>query len=738
MISKYSNFLIDKLLESVMVSSADFLSILDGMTNTAIGNKLYGVIVGKHDVKTNYNLIGLSDKNDEISFLPDSQYQRFKEKGENPWTKTKSKSKIGRMVRQLLMDNGSNVTDAQIEEFVNQFKAEWDKRNSTNRKIEVVNGDKILYWYNQNNYYGGGGTLGNSCMRFPEKNKYMKIYASNPNKISMVILTEDNKLIARALLWKLDQSENGKKIYLDRVYYKNDSDYRYVHDWVFENIAKGDESIFASHSKIGGGEMMCKLENTKFEEYPYADTFHYLYKRLEGDKIAGDGMVSNVNRSSEYPNFVVSEILDTAGREDIKTHRYSISLDVYIKRDDAVFIESLDSYIYKKDAKYSNYTGSYYLEKEVIYSKLMEDWIPNRSAVDHPKYGVIPTNYLVNVITEYTGSKTTTLGIYSDMRNNYESCTKSEEMLKNGDEYFRAGNSPVYSARDYDVKLKISDIWGYDYPNFICFKIYQVKDQDEFPKIVGELKIPYVERHIYFITKETSDFFNIPVKETDRYAYPTDYIERLDIDFYFDYLKIKDEIKASEEITIKHDEFMKEIHDFRLATDSSYRENANAQEIKKKLNKDKYEVLKEIVDNSIDEVIKNIDPIRFKRMLEHSGSNRLNDGEISIMMKLMPLSYIYYMLTDSWNSSYREVRNFLYSKNASISSDVAEVAAALTIYELRIMIHGAFDRNLDKFINDLKLEINNFDFKSYLLSNYNKDKLYKAYSDLDLGIDPSR
>ncbi len=92
MISKYSNFLIDKLLESVMVSSADFLSILDGMTNTAIGNKLYGVIVGKHDVKTNYNLIGLSDKNDEISFLPDSQYQRFKEKGENPWTKTKSKS----------------------------------------------------------------------------------------------------------------------------------------------------------------------------------------------------------------------------------------------------------------------------------------------------------------------------------------------------------------------------------------------------------------------------------------------------------------------------------------------------------------------------------------------------------------------------------------------------------------------------------------------------------------------
>lgn len=737
MISKYSNFLIDKLLESVMVSSADFLSILNGMTNTAIGNKLYGVIVGEHDVKTNYNLIGLSDKNDEISFLPDSQYQRFKEKGENPWTKTKSKSKIGRMVRQLLMDNGSNVTDAQIEEFVNQFKAEWDKRNSTNRKIEIVNGDKILYWYNQDHYYGGGGTLGNSCMRFPEKNKYMKIYASNPNKISMVILTEDNKLIARALLWKLDQSTSGKKIYLDRIYYKNDSDYRYVHDWVFENIAKGDESLFASHSKIGGGEMMCKLENIKFEEYPYADTFNCLYKRLEGGKITGDGMVSNVNKSSEYPNFVISELLDTAGREDIKTHRYSVSLDVYIKRDDAVFIESLDSYIYKKDAKYSNYTGSYYLEKEVIYSKAMDDWIPNKIAVDHPKYGVIPTSYLVDVITEYIGTKTTTLGIYHDMRN-YQSCTKSEKMLKNGDEYFRATNSPVYSARNYDVKLKISDIWGYNYPNFICFKVYKVKDQDEFSKIVDELKIPYTSRNDYFITKETSDFFNIPVEETDRYVYPTDYIERLDINFYFDYLKIKDEIKASEEITIKYDEFMKELHDFRYQTDGSYRQNVNDQKISKKIGKEKYEILKEIVGNSIDEVVKNIDPIRFKRMLEDIGSNSLNDGEITIMMKLMPLSYIYYMLTDSWNSSYREVRNFLYSKNDSISRNVAEVASALTIYELGNMIRSVFDRNLDKLINDSKLEIDISDFKSYLLSNYSKDKLYKVYSDLDLGIDTSK
>ena len=39
------------------------------------------------DIKTNYNAIGLSDKNDEVSCIPDSQCQRYLVKGEDPWTK---------------------------------------------------------------------------------------------------------------------------------------------------------------------------------------------------------------------------------------------------------------------------------------------------------------------------------------------------------------------------------------------------------------------------------------------------------------------------------------------------------------------------------------------------------------------------------------------------------------------------------------------------------------------------
>lgn len=732
MISKYKNFLIDKLLESVMVTSADFISIIGSMPGTIIGNRLYGMISNKLDVKTNYNLIGLSDKNDEISFLPDSQYQRFKEKGEDPWTKTKSKSKIGRMIRQLLVDNEYDVTDAQIEDFVNQFKAEWDKRNSINRKVEIVSGDKILYWYDQENYLGNNGTLGNSCMRFSNKNSYMKIYADNPDKISMVIITENDKLIARALLWKLDESTQNKKIYLDRVYYKNDSDFKYLHDWVFENVAKGDEKIFGSHWKSSGGEMICKLENVKFDKYPYADSFHYLYKRLVDGKLTGDGMVSNSNKDGEYVDYVSSEILETDGRENLKTHRYSNMLDVYIKRNDAVYIESIDSYIYKKDAKFSKYTDAWYLEKEVTYSKLLDMWIPNRFTMDHQKYGIIPRDYLVRVVTEYTGTKTTVMGIYNDISDDYESCTKLEDMLKNSDEYFRSSNSPAYRMRDFDIKLKVDDIWGYTYPNFICFKVYQIKDEDAFAEMENSFKIPFARRNGIKITKETADFFSIPIEKTVQYVYPTDYIGGLDNDFYFDYLKIKDEIKASEEITSKYDEFMLEIHDFRYKTDGSYRENANIYKIEREIKRDKYELLKEIVDKSVDEVIKNIDPIRLKRSMSDSGSARLNEDELSFMIKLIPIAYVYYQFTDSWTSSYHEMRRLLNAKGHTISDAVVDTCATLTIYELESRIRSAFNNNLEEFISESKLQVNASDLRSYIFKNYNQQKLYDTFSNLDL------
>mgnify|MGYP003344140593 CR=1 FL=1 len=67
------------------------------------------------------------------------------------------------------------------------------------------------------------------------------ILCKNPDKIQLVILTENDKLISRALFWTLDEcSRTRYKYYLDRIYVENDSDYEFVQNWADENL--GDKN----------------------------------------------------------------------------------------------------------------------------------------------------------------------------------------------------------------------------------------------------------------------------------------------------------------------------------------------------------------------------------------------------------------------------------------------------------------------------------------------------------------
>lgn len=150
--------IIESLCESILISSNELRSILYKMRySNDYANILFNMIYYNKDIKTNYNAISISDRNDEISFIPDSQHSKILQDGQDPWTKTKSKSKIGRAVRQILTSNGYTVTDSDIEKFVNSFKTAWDKEYAP-KKIEIVKSDKIIYWYNEQNYSEEGGT----------------------------------------------------------------------------------------------------------------------------------------------------------------------------------------------------------------------------------------------------------------------------------------------------------------------------------------------------------------------------------------------------------------------------------------------------------------------------------------------------------------------------------------------------------------------------------------------------
>lgn len=733
MISNYKKFLIDKLLESVMIGNADFMSILGSIDNS-ISNELYHIIRREVDIKTNYNLVGVSDKNDEITFIPDSQYQRFKEKGENPWTKTKSKSKIGRMVRQVLLDNGHIFSDSQIEDFVNSFKAEWDKRNSTSRKVSVVTGDDILYWYNIENYAATYGTLGNSCMRFTEKNEYMKLYSNNPDKISMVILTENDKLLARALLWKLDESSMSKSIYLDRIYHVKDSDSNYVYDWVVENIAKGDKSIFASYgansrSSIDGGKMICNLKNVKFDKYPYADSFFCLYKKMKDGKLSDGGFISNVE--SVDMSFLPSILRETDGRESIYGYRYSKRIDVYIISGDAAYIRSIDDYIYKKDATFCDYVGEWFLENEICYSEIVKSWIPKRISIDHPKYGIIPNDIIVSVAVKYIGKETTPIGIFLD-RN--ENSYQFEDRIKDSNDHFRTNTFIEY----FDISFRVLDLWGNVYPYFICAKLYNIKiSSDEFRGLCKKFGIPYYDyNRIIKITKETSDFYGIPIEEKEEFLYIKNYIDNFEASYYFKYIDTKDEIKVSDEIKDRYNELIESMHKYLYLNNRTYKREINDGILDKNIKNEKYKLFKEAMVDSVKETLDSIIPSNLDRLMKRSLRRF---GEISIeenkmILDLVPLCFSLYLI---YYRNYRivnELRSYLENLPNLIKKDriqiISEATTEFVLDELRNSIEDKFMKNCLEQTNKLGIKIDYSDFVEYLLRGIDMQKLFDLYSDL--------
>lgn len=223
---------------------------------------------------------------DMVSFLPLSKF----EKVEDVWNKGRTPMKIGRFLRKFLNEysiKNYEIDDIQIEKFVNTFKSYFSRDIS---KLKIVEGVDILKYYQEDSYhmYGGRyGSLWNSCMRQYERNKFMKLYADNIDKVKMLVFFDDNeKIRARALLWEGVRDHNDKDTkykFMDRIYSFYDHDVDFFKDWAKENgyITKWEQSAKSErdfdlgdrvHSRMS---LYVKLENTEQDYFPYLDTFKF-------------------------------------------------------------------------------------------------------------------------------------------------------------------------------------------------------------------------------------------------------------------------------------------------------------------------------------------------------------------------------------------------------------------------------------------------------------------------------
>jgi hypothetical protein len=377
MIKKYFDFRSFFLLESLLKVDKDLHVILSKISDKdPVAKMLVGLI--NQDITTNVNYLKSSDKNDDIKFVNDTQVSRFIDADIDPFERAANTAKIGRTIRQILTLNKISVTDSQIEQFVNSYKSAWDIKNKKGG-FQLVSGDEIKHWYLEDNYVGGGGQLNNSCMRYDTCYNFFDIYIKNPDVCQLLIMLDDrNKLLGRALVWKLMPGTGKSEYFLDRIYTRFDSDIYKFEDWFRNYLKISEDDDFSGH--ILGITQGCKvqLKNWKFKFYPYMDSLYILDYET--------GILGTYDsKDNKKLQFILQQ---TGGLPSVPGYVYSKKYDKWYKNDQCVYFNDQDDYFPLEDCK-KDYLGTWRLKDEVVYSEYLKDWVYSKRAVELTGFGIV-------------------------------------------------------------------------------------------------------------------------------------------------------------------------------------------------------------------------------------------------------------------------------------------------------------------------------------------------------------
>lgn len=320
------------------------------------------------------NYIGIS-KNDptKISYLSTDRIEKIEQSSdEDFWTTSKRIAcKPGSFIGKILND----IPAKEVEKFATLYKTFSEKKDV---KFQIVTGKDIKRYYLQDNYFKQTGTLGASCMKGDGCQGFFKIYTKNPIVSMLVMLSSDDLLIGRALLWNL-----GEEKVMDRIYTVSDEEYlNYMTKWAVDNgyihrtYQNWPNSI---HFTDGKAEFEKKIDiqltEWDFQHYPYLDTFKWLDMKTgiltnyHPDHFTDDVRDSNQRTlcvacgTYEYGDYLKFDELerDFDHRSDIvhvntcepqpfwtssSNCRWSDTLDTWILRAESVYSNELEDYIY--------------------------------------------------------------------------------------------------------------------------------------------------------------------------------------------------------------------------------------------------------------------------------------------------------------------------------------------------------------------------------------------------------
>jgi len=249
--------------------------------------------------------------------------------GPGVYNTSRNDIKIGKLVNKIV---GKRYRDSDIEQFVNLIKAALEGK----QEFSIIKGEEINDAYDVNNYLSRTGTIGMSCMN---NRNFLDLYIKNPEVCQLVILKEMNKIIGRALLWKLNtvvETDTNKKLniqyHMDRIYTTDDYIvYKFQKHAEKNGWSYKTENNFSNKNRITFNKdvykvkMTVKINTGDYKVYPYMDTFTRLDIKsgiLYNDSNYNEqghilGSTMGVESSKYYPKFpLIKRFKDFFRRED--------------------------------------------------------------------------------------------------------------------------------------------------------------------------------------------------------------------------------------------------------------------------------------------------------------------------------------------------------------------------------------------------------------------------------------
>jgi hypothetical protein len=216
------------------------------------------------------SFIDFSFKNNTVSCLSKINYDKLENKAEVWTTKMRQNISIGRFIKKI----SPNESDQKIEEYTNDYKFSYDLNKKDMTSFKIYSGIDMAKWYLSFNYAPGGGSLNSSCMKHVKSQRRLPIYLENPEKIRMLVVTnKENKLLGRALLWKLDEPKG--EIYMDRVYTTED----YLEKMFYEYAKKRN---FITKFDVDKENLLLKVQLDRDygppQTNPFMDTFKFFVR----------------------------------------------------------------------------------------------------------------------------------------------------------------------------------------------------------------------------------------------------------------------------------------------------------------------------------------------------------------------------------------------------------------------------------------------------------------------------